>query len=123
MQPHNLFFLARQFMTAGLILCGFAVAGVAGLIVTSEGLAETRLMPDPNGVVLQAAPADASTVAAVPIPNTAKGAANVASSVSIGEPALSESANEPLAPANAPATSWLSRARQFVAGIVLESGN
>lgn len=134
-------------MTARTLYFGLALAGVAGLLVTSEGLAETRLMSDPNGVVLPAAPADASALAPISVPNAAQGATTTAPPVTVADPALaaapttdtpatekalspasgqdavlSGSATEPLAPVDAPAPSWVSRARQFVAGIVISSG-
>ena len=131
-------------MTARFILCRLALAGFAGLIVTSEGLAETRLMSDPDGVVLRAAPADESATAPFSTPNTVQGPANVAPPVagdpagaastivppaakaaspdSGQSPALSKSATDPSASADVPAPSWLSRAKRFVAGLVLQSG-
>jgi hypothetical protein len=131
-------------MTARYVLCRLALVGVTALILTSEGLAGTQLVSDPNGAVLPAAPTDAASP--ISTSNMAQGMANVALPVAAGDPtvtastteppatskavtqdsgessAFSGSETDPPASASAPAPSWLSRARQFVAGVVLSSG-
>ncbi len=129
-------------MTARLNLCGLALAGVAGLMATSAALAETRYV-DPNGEVMSTAPADTNAAALFSVPNPAQAGANVGPPVVAGDPPVLAtttdapatarvdppdsgqtpgSATDLSEPVNVPAPSWLSRARQFVAGLVLSSG-
>jgi hypothetical protein len=73
-------------MTAPSVFMGFAAASLVSLLVSTAGLAETRLMSDPNGGLVATAPTDgvlagstapdasAPSVTAPPIPAAAIGA-------------------------------------------------
>ena len=143
--PSIVFSWRCSVVTARFILCRLALAGFAGLIVTSEGLAETRLMSDPDGVVHRAAPAGRKRYCAVFDPEYGPGAGECRSPcrggpgrrgvhdrAARGEGRFAglrpksgpfrKSATDPSASADVPAPSWLSRAKRFVAGLVLQSG-
>jgi hypothetical protein len=126
-------------MTARPIAFELVLAGVASLLVASSGLAETRLLSDPNGVVVPTAPADsprccangqsadndAGAAAAASIPNPAEDVARFAPSAPGGDTAAPSPALDPsvavkvdlFPPAAAPQSGW----RQFLSSIVQEA--